>query len=256
MKRIIATLFILLAWQASATTLEEANRRFDAGDFSGAVMAYGEILAEKGPDAAVYYNLGNSYQRLKQYGPAILAYERAKLLKPRDPDLTANLTLARKAATAFEEPGRYPRLEAVISYLSRDEWSWLTGGGALVLGVLALMRGAVAWPRRLGMPAAFVTGFACLAIVAGSAALWMRKDEAKRGIVLPENASVLLSPFEKAETIGSAAAGRVVRLGGKTGGFRYVEVPGSTLRGWLSEKDVEPVQPEVPDGKTGLSNRT
>lgn len=256
MKRIIAALFILLAWQASATTLDEANRRFGAGDFSGAVTAYGEILTEKGPDAAVYYNLGNSHQRLKQYGPAILAYERARLLKPRDPDLTANLALARKAATAFEEPGTNPRLEAVLSYLGRDEWSWLVGGGALVLGALALARGAVAWPRSLRMPAAFVTGFAVLAIVAGSAALWMRKDEAKRGIVLPEKAAVLLSPFEKAETTGSVSAGRVVRLGGKNAGFRYVEVPGSTLRGWLPEKDVEPVQPEEPDGKAGLSTRT
>lgn len=253
MKRIIATFYILLAWQASATTLEEANRRFDAGDFSGAVIGYGEILAKNGPDAAVYYNLGNSHQRLKQYGPAILAYERARLLKPRDPDLTANLALARKAATAFEEPGANPRLEAAVSYLSRDEWSWLVGGGALMLGLLVLARGAVAWPRRLTVPAAFVTGFAGLAILTGSAALWMRRDEAKRGIVLPEKAAVLLSPFEKAETIGSAAAGRVVRLGGKNGGFRYVEVPGSTLRGWLSEKDVEPVQPGT---ESGLSNRT
>ncbi|RYD18491.1 MAG: hypothetical protein EOP88_22385 [Verrucomicrobiaceae bacterium] len=245
MKRILAIFFLLFAWQASAMTLEEANRRFDAGDFSGAVLGYQELLKEKGPDAAIYYNLGNSHQRLKQYGPAILAYERARLLKPRDPDLTANLALARKAATAFEEPGMNPRLAAVLSYLSRDEWSWLVGGSALLLGVLAVVRGAVVWPRRMNIPAVVVSSFAGLAIVAGSVALWLRRDEVTRGIVLTEKASVLLSPFEKAEVIGTAAAGRTVRLGESKGGFRYVEVPASTLRGWLSEKDVEPVQPEA-----------
>ncbi len=245
MKRILAFFLLLSVWQASAMTLEEANRRFDAGDFSGAVLGYQELLAENGPDAAVYYNLGNSHQRLKQYGPAILAYERARLLKPRDPDLTANLELARKAATAFEEPGMNARLAAVLSYLSRDEWSWLVGGGALLLGVLAVARGAVVWPRRFNVPALVVSGFAGLAIVAGSTALWLRRDEVRRGIVLPEKASVLLSPFEKAEAIGTVAAGRTVRLGESKGSFRYVEVPASTLRGWVSGKDVEPVQPDA-----------
>ncbi len=249
-------MFLLLACHAPAATLEEANRKFDAGDFPGAVTAYQEILSKDGPDASVYYNLGNSHQKLKQYGPAILAYERARLLKPRDPDLTANLALARKAATAFEEPARGPRLDAIVSYLSRDEWSWLVGSGALVLGMLALAKGAVAWPRRLRVPAALVTGSALLVIATGSAALWMRRDEVKRGIVLPEKADVLLSPFEKAEVIGSTAAGRVVRLGNLKGGFRYVEVPGSTLRGWIPVKDVEPVQPEEAAGKAALSNPT
>lgn len=245
MKRILALFLLLSVWQASAITLEEANRRFDAGDFSGAATGYQELLKEKGPDAAVYYNLGNSHQRLKQYGPAILAYERARLLKPRDPDLTANLALARKAATAFEEPGMNPRLAAALSYLSRDEWSWLVGGSALLLGVLAVVRGAVVWPRKLTVPAGVVSSLAGLVIVAGSVVLWLRRDEVKRGIVLPEKASVLLSPFEKAEVLGTATAGRTVRLGESKGGFRYVEMPGSTLRGWLSEKDVEPVQPDA-----------
>ena len=76
---------------AFATPFDQANGQFKAGDYAGAAAAYEQVLAADGPRAAVFYNLGNSYQQLKQYGPAILAYERARLLTPRDPDLLANL---------------------------------------------------------------------------------------------------------------------------------------------------------------------
>ena len=101
---------------AGRMVLRGANQRFKAGDFAGAAAAYEKILSAEGPRASVYYNLGNAYQNLKQYGPAILAYERARLLTPRDPDLLANLALARKAAAAFEETGRDPRLDAALEF--------------------------------------------------------------------------------------------------------------------------------------------
>lgn len=228
-----------------ATPFDQANRQFKAGDFAGATDAYQQILAADGPRAAVFYNLGNSYQQLKQYGPAILAYERARLLTPRDPDLLANLALARKAAAAFEETGPHPRLDAALNYPSRNEWSWLVAGAALVLGGLAVFCGAVKLPRRGMVRAAQVSAcLAGLAIAAGAAALYLRRAESSRGIVLSENATVRLSPFEKAESLGTPGPGRSVRLGVQSGAFQYVEVPATNLHGWLAAKDVAAIAPE------------
>lgn len=221
-----------------ATAFDAANQQFKAGDFTGAAAAYEKILADEGPRAAVYYNLGNSYQSLRQYGPAILAYERARLITPRDPDLLANLALARKAATAFEESGRNPRVEAILNYLSRNEWSWLVAGGALFLGGVAVVCGAVRLPQRARLGAKIASGVAGLAIAVGVTALYLRRDEASRGIVLAENATVRLSPFEQAESLGTPGPGRTVHLGAETGGFRYAEVAGTNLKGWLAAKDV------------------
>ncbi len=230
----------------NAATLADANQHFADGDFYAAAASYQKLLDDGGPDAAVYYNLGNAYQSEKKYGPAILAYERARLLTPRDPDLQANLTMARKAATAFEESELHPRVDAVLIYLSRNEWSWLVAGGALFLGVYVLLRGlmkwSLRWTRQAGNALAVV---AALGIVAGSMALWLRRAEAVRGIVLTENASVRLSPFEKAEALGTATPGRVVRLGEANGDFRYIEVPGTSLKGWLVKADVAAVSPEA-----------
>ena len=221
-----------------ATAFDAANQQFKSGDFTGAAVSYEKILTADGPRAAVYYNLGNSYQSLKQYGPAILAYERARLLTPRDPDLLANLALARKAATAFEESALNPRLEAALNYLSRHEWSWLVAGAALLVGVLAVVGGAVKLPQRLRTAALTVCGVAGFVIALGAAALFLRRDEASRGIVLTENATVRLSPFEKAESLGTPGPGRSVQLGTMNGDFHYVEVGGTSLKGWLAAKDV------------------
>jgi hypothetical protein len=249
MKRII--FHLILTWWAAcyiggAATLAEANRQFANGEYSKAADSYQKLLEDGGPDAAVYYNLGNALQSERKYGPAILAYERARLLTPRDPDLQSNLAMARKAATAFEEPDLHPRVDAVLGYLSRDEWSWLVAGGALFLGVFSLGRGLAEWPvrwtRQLGAALAVAAG---LGIVAGSAALWMRRGDAMRGIVLTESASVKLSPFGKAEALGTAMPGRVVRLGDSSGDYRYIEVPGTALKGWLSKADVAAISPEA-----------
>lgn len=222
----------------SANAFDDANRQFKAGDFAGAAAAHEKILTDSGPRASVFYNLGNSYQSLKQYGPAILAYERARLITPRDPDLLANLALARKAAAAFEDTRLNPHLEAVTNFLSRNEWSWLVTSSALFLGSLALLSGAMKLPQRIRLLAVVSSAVAALAIAAGATALYLRRDEARRGIILTESATVRLSPFDKAESLGTPGQGRMVQIGVQNGDFRYIEVPGSNLRGWLANKDV------------------
>ena len=225
-----------------ANDFHQANEQFKTGDFTAAAASYEKILTAEGPRAEVFYNLGNSYQQLKQYGPAILAYERAVLLTPRDPALLANLALARKAAAISQQSGPYPRLDGVLNYLSRNEWSWLVAGGALFLGGLAVACGAVKLPRQWVLGFA---GFAGICIITGATALYLRRAETRRGVILASDAAVRLSPFEKAESVGTVSVGRIIRLGVKNGNFRYIEVPGTSLSGWLADKDVAAVAPEI-----------
>jgi tetratricopeptide (TPR) repeat protein len=236
----LLSLFCLLSGTTcvSATVFDDANAKFKSGDYAGAAASYEESLVKSGPDAAVYYNLGNSYQNLKQYGPAILAYERARLLAPRDPDLLANLALARKAATAFDGSETSPKWQAALGYLSRNEWSYLVVGSALFIGVFVLLNGLVRLGPQVIKWARIPGGLALLAILVGSAALYLRRTEAERGIILAENAAIRLSPFDKAESLGTPGSGKIVHLGVKNGGFQYVGVPGASLRGWMAEGDV------------------
>lgn len=222
----------------SASVFDEANAKFKSGDYAGAAASYEEMLVKSGPDATVYYNLGNSYQKLKQHGPAILAYERARLITPRDPDLSANLALARKAATAFEGTEAGPEWQATLRYLSRNEWSYLIVGGALFIGVFILLNGLLRLSPQVIRWALIPVGLAFLVIFAGSVALYLRRGEADKGIILKDDAAIRLSPFDKAESLGTPGSGKVVRLGVKNGSFQYIEVLGGSLRGWMAEADV------------------
>ena len=54
------------------------------------------LLGNAGADGHLLYNLGNAAFRLNQIGRAILCYERARVLLPRDADLAFNLGHARE----------------------------------------------------------------------------------------------------------------------------------------------------------------
>lgn len=238
-------MFLMLGFgPAFATAFDDANRQYQSGDFEGAAASYEKIIISEEPRAAVFYNLGNSYLSIKRYGPAILAYERGRLLTPRDLDLLANLTLARKASASAEVTRMDTRLEAVLGHFSRDEWSWLVAGSALFLGAVVLVGGWIRLPNRVFNLIVTVASAAGFLIIVGSAVLYLRRGESDTGIVLSENASVRLSPFEKAEPLGTLGTGKMVRLGAKSGDFLYVEVLGTHLRGWLSNEDVAAIVPQ------------
>ena len=254
MKRVLFQIVICLcAWVVmagpviaeSSVTLEQGNELFNSGKFTEASDIYQTLIDQDGANASLLYNLGNSQYRAGDYGRAILSYERAKLLTPRDPDLHANLELARKAATIFDK-GKYdPRLEAVIDYLSRDEWARWVIGAALWIGLISIGCGLVRVSRpglrKVIAASVIVAGFI---IIAGATALYLRRDETSRGVVLTKEASVYLSPFEKAAAVGVPGAGRIVQMGEKSGGFSYVSVPGTEMRGWMRGPEVARIIPE------------
>lgn len=250
---------ICLAWMCGALApvladgrgdFGRANALFEAGDFAQAATAYEKILVEHGSRASAYYNLGNSHLRMGNYGSAILAYERAKLLAPHDPDLRSNLALARKNAAAFEEePALHPRLAAALYFPSRNEWSWLVAGGSMLLGGLGLLWGVVRVRRSWMTQVIHVSAaLAVLVILVGSVALYLRRAEAARGVILNADAVLRLSPFETAGSVATPGAGRIVQLGEKSGGYRFIDIPGTDLQGWLLDSDVASVIPSDGSG--------
>ncbi len=114
------------------SVISKANESYEQAEFSAAKVGYEQAVAEGLDDGQLYYNLGNTYFRLGKIGYAILFLRRALAQYPRDPDIRANLELARKNATdAFEgdEAGNEARgIQALLGrflilnrLLSREE---------------------------------------------------------------------------------------------------------------------------------------
>ena len=76
---------------------DRANALYEQQAYDSAAYFYEKILESGTTNSAVYFNLGNSYFRLKKVGPALLNYEKARQLSPDDPDILANIKFANSA---------------------------------------------------------------------------------------------------------------------------------------------------------------
>lgn len=99
-KALFCAVTLLLALSISleslAVTPEEffnnANNAYRAGDYETAVRLYERVRVK---NALVYYNLANSHLQNGNTGLAILYYNRAFRLRPRNSDIGSNLEQAR-----------------------------------------------------------------------------------------------------------------------------------------------------------------
>ncbi|MFO7879848.1 MAG: tetratricopeptide repeat protein [Bacteroidota bacterium] len=88
---------LMMLITASANNLADSARQaYTNESYAIAADLYKQMLEQRGPDARLYYNLGNAYYKLGDLGPAILNYERAARLNPTDDDIQHNLTVARE----------------------------------------------------------------------------------------------------------------------------------------------------------------
>ena len=87
---------------ADESTFAKANQAYGEGRFEEAVAGYEDLVRSGHWHANLFYDLGNAWFRLGNFGKAILNYERALALDPRHPEADANLRLARDEARALE----------------------------------------------------------------------------------------------------------------------------------------------------------
>jgi tetratricopeptide (TPR) repeat protein len=108
----------------TAKVFQEANTSYRTGDYTKAAELY-ESLLEQSPRVAVfYYDLANAYVRLGKLSRAILNYEKALRLDPRNGDIRENLRYTRGLLEYRVEDTRnwYLRAtEAVLKYMTERE---------------------------------------------------------------------------------------------------------------------------------------
>lgn len=94
----------LNAYDAGIAALAQRQPQLANEHFRKAIEGF-RALADAGYDnAAVEFNLGNAYARLRQWGRAIVHYRRAERLDPTDTALGGNLRHARQQVTPYVEP--------------------------------------------------------------------------------------------------------------------------------------------------------
>jgi tetratricopeptide (TPR) repeat protein len=110
--------------QDLATSFDSANKLYEEGKFADAAVAYDKIIATGNVSEALYFNRGNAFFKEGQLGRAIASYLQAQRMAPRDPNLRANLQLARVRARGGVNY-QIDRLRALFGKLTLNEWTTL-----------------------------------------------------------------------------------------------------------------------------------
>jgi hypothetical protein len=186
-----------------------------------------------GYSAAALYNAGNAHARQGHTGLAVLAYERARLLDPNDPDIRVNLNLVRMAAGLPPPPASW-----LDNHGRLGDPDWLYWAG--VIGV-ALVGAGTTLARFLARPRAgwlaVAVGLPLLAAaICDAVATWPLMHEA----VVLRAAPARVSPADSGDEIFSLREGQVVHVSDRYRGFTLV-TSDSDRQGWVASADLAPV---------------
>ncbi len=265
---VVAILIVAGAVHAEPATLAaqfaDANKAYAAGDYPGAIAAY-SALAEKGVvDADLFFNMGNAYFESGDLGHAVLWYERARRLDPRDDDVRDNLALTRSMLRDKQLVPSESTLRRVLLFWHRDattaESVAIASALYAFLCMLAvcfvfrrepavervLRRLSILSPGRLfgfdvtqDVALAMVVTFLVGALFAGSAVAKINAEHRRdRGVVVSGEVSVFSGPSHDATVQFKVHEGTMVAVRDARDGWIRVDLPGD-LSGWIDAASLE-----------------
>lgn len=222
-----------------AAIFQKANEAYRGGDYPEAARLYESLVTQGARQADIYYNLGNAYFKQKKIGLALLNYERAKRLEPRDRDIRADLAFSRSLLEYRVEDKRnwYLKMgEIFLETFTREEIALAALAFILLFwlswAVQLFFRPLTSWgrPQRVFFLAAF--SFACL---------WVSKEIYSRtvqeALALQSQAAVRYGPSHKDQIAFRLGEGIKVRLKKRTGEWSQVLLTNGET-GWMANEEI------------------
>lgn len=237
---------------ADQQAVHAANQLYETRNYGAAIMVYEELITQGVDDAAVFYNLGNAYYQSGELGRAVLNLQRAALLEPRDPDIQANLALARAESGAIGIPTAAGPIHSLAnltrSWLNLNETALLALGAWFVLAFTIFTarltkRGVL---RNLFQ---YLALFLLLFVIASSLSLGARlysDHNLPSGVVVAPIVTVSSSPEGETLTKMQLFGGTEVNLMEMQGDWAHMSLPGKSIEGWIPVESVEPLRTPSP----------
>jgi hypothetical protein len=204
-------------------------------------VSHADSLPQTGSDravagstsAAALYNLGNAYARQGKPALAVLNYERALILAPRDQDVAANLRQVRQSAGIANEP---PSFSDRLRWVGPDTGYWLGCTGLLLAGAGWLLL-SFRQPRRFASRLILGAGLILIAFSINDAFSLERLMQ--RSVVL-QSAAASASPISGTDPIFTVPTATVVQRQGEHAGFSLIRDPQGRV-GWVPRGQLLPI---------------
>src|SRR5277367_4340966 len=221
-----SVLILCLAMLASASRAEPVP-----------VPAQPQPQPQPGYSAPALYNLANSFARAGKPGLAVLNYERARVLDPKDPDIEANLRHVREASG--QPPDSRSRFQRTAEFADPRLLAWVGVLGLSLAGIAAWARvGSKSHRRKLLL--ATCVGICLLGVsVANGVALWPVIHEA---VVIAPSTPVRVSPVTEEEPLFVLPEAAIVAVRAEHDGFILVQTQ-NKRSGWVPGKNLARIVP-------------
>ena len=196
---------------------------------------YEKILAGGHESGNLYFNLGNAYFKTGDVGRAVLEYERALRLIPRDPDLHANLGYARESSGDADATPLWARLVLPLASRASSDELLTTGAACLWLLCASLIVGRLV-PRAARSGRAAAIACAVLLVWVGASATYRLAtvDLPRYAVVVAgADTDVRFEPSASGTTHFDTKPGAVLRLLGEREGWAQV-ARSDGKRGWIA----------------------
>jgi hypothetical protein len=209
-----------------------------AGGFMLGSALTAKAAAPSPESAPALSNLGNALVREGKPGPAILAFERAQQLAPRDPAIAVNLQAVREAAGLVAPPAAW--WQSAARALTMNEWAW---SGSLALAfVCAAISFSRFFPTRQRQLISALSATCAVTVLMAAGALWVRWPELSRAVVVNAHVTALIAPAESAGSVFPLAEGEIVTAKKALRNFVLVRTADGRS-GWVARAQIERVIP-------------
>ena len=220
-------------------TFYKGNTLYEKGSYDDAISTYSKLLEQNMESGHLYYNMGNAYFKKGELGKAILHYERAKRLIPRDSDLKSNYKFALsqiEADTAKISAPMTDKIFGAFSFLSLNELTVLSSCMLLLIVLLLIARLYIRMSRNTF--SLLLTSF--IVIIAFTITTVFIRASAidKEAVIVSNSPEVKFEPFESATTHFTLHEGMKIHvIQSKQDWMKIKRSDGKT--GWVNKTSAE-----------------
>jgi uncharacterized membrane protein len=229
--------FVASSAFAQDALFAKANHDYAEGRFKEAIDSYETLVRSGQWSANLFYDLGNAYFREKDFGRAILNYERALALDRHHPESEANLAIARDEARALEMQPTW--LSRHLQSMSLAQFT-IAASAAFWIGVFCVTGFIFARRRSARMIALSILSF-CVCAVTAFTIYQIVNENRGVAIVTGKEVTARLATADNANSVLALPPGSEIRILSTRGDWVYAGLP-NNLRGWIPAKAAEQVR--------------
>ena len=217
---------------------KQANQLYNESAYDSAATVYEDIINKGYSSAELYYNLGNTYYKLRNYPLAIFYYEKSLKLDPQNEDTKHNIDIAKMFITDKIEdiPDIFLKKwwHNLSNSFSLNTWAIIT---IIIFSILLLciFLYIIANTKAL-RKSTFFAGIILIVFMICSSIISIQKynylNSKNEGIVITPTITVKSSPSQTSVDLFVLHEGSKVKVLDKTDDWNKIKIANGSV-GWL-----------------------